>query len=262
MWRGGISIQVLHSIFSLKFSAGGGHLISLTPEPTLKARARRPSVTSIKNGDYCCSTLTHRVPQATVSRSHSCQKMDDDARYVQTNVSRRQDTCGVCRDLGDLRPKRGPRPTPRAVARPPRCKTREGLAKLIGRVLGQLELSENGGGQYVGGRALGAAPVEPSIGAPGPRVGRRRPPRRPPPDSDKKRPRAGGGGARRPPCRQASATPPPAPKKHAGAFRIHTNLHAERSPASEERASRRSRPSSRGSWGRHFHYSSKRTQLN
>ena len=40
-----------------------------------------------------------------------------------------------------------------------------------------------------------------------------------------------------------------------------TNLHAERSPASEERASKRSRTSSRGSWGRHFHYSSKRTQL-
>ena len=34
-----------------------------------------------------------------------------------------------------------------------------------------------------------------------------------------------------------------------------------RSPALAERASRRSRPSSRGSWGRHFHYSSIRTQL-
>ena len=77
---------------------------------------------------------------------------------------------------------------------------------------------------------------------------RHRPQRRPP---------VGVGERARCPARFQRSRPCPHPRNE----RRRRNLHDERSPALAERASRRSRPSSRASWGRHFHYSSKRTQL-
>ena len=68
------------------------------------------------------------------------------------------------------------------------------------------------------------------------------------------RPPVGVGERARCPARFQRSRPCPHPRNEPP-----TNLHAERSPALDRR--RRSRPSSRGSWGRHFHYSSKETQL-
>ena len=82
---------------------------------------------------------------------------------------------------------------------------------------------------------------------------RHRPQRRPP---------VGVGERARCPARFRRSRPCPPPARDQRPLpKTSTNLHAKRSPALEERASRRSRTSSRGSWGRHFHYSSKRTQL-
>ena len=79
---------------------------------------------------------------------------------------------------------------------------------------------------------------------------RHRPQRRPP---------VGVGERARCPARFRRSRPCPPPARDQRPLpKTSTNLHAKRSPALEERASRRSRPSSRGSWGRHFHYSSKR----